>query len=199
MLTNVPKNLLYCDKFPLWIHYFLTFLCVHNSNIWHTWLGCVPSLHGCGWPLCLGLCFLNLLNCLHHWLLQLFFFLPVNNIFCFSWLSILEHLLFSYFTSCGNINIHHIHIHNDSLCFNNKLNLYYCHRFPMKHFLHLNKLLTIYHFMSIQTIDVTCIWKCFSCFFDLVMQPMWLPSWSTFFFCMSPHCDLSSHNLCNVC
>ncbi len=36
------------------------------------------------------------------------FLFPVNSIFCFSWLSILEHLFFSYFTYCGNINIHHI-------------------------------------------------------------------------------------------
>jgi len=37
-------------------------------------------------------------------------------------------------------------------------------------------------------------------FFDLVVPPLWLPSWSVFSsFCMSPHYDLSSHNLCNVC
>ncbi len=28
---------------------------------------------------CLGLCYLNLLICFHHWLLQPFFFLPINN------------------------------------------------------------------------------------------------------------------------
>ncbi len=65
-------------------------------------------------------------------------------------------MFFSYFISCGNINIHHIYIRNDYLCLNNKLNLYYCHRFRMKHFLHLNKLWTICHFMSIQTTNVTC-------------------------------------------
>jgi hypothetical protein len=37
------------------------------------------------------------------------------------------------------------------------LNLCYCHRFPMKHFLHFSKLCIICHSMSIQTIDVTCI------------------------------------------
>jgi hypothetical protein len=41
------------------------------------------------------------------------------------------------------------------------LNLYYCHKFPMKHLLHLNKLWTIHHFMSIQTIYVACIRTCF--------------------------------------
>ncbi len=135
MFTNVQKILFYCDHVPLWIHYFLRFMCGHRSSIWHTWPGCVPSFHGCGWPLCLGLCFLNLLNCLHHWLLQPLFFFLINNIFCISWLSILEHMFFSYFTSCGNINIHHIHICNDYMCLNNKLNLYYYHIFPMKHFL----------------------------------------------------------------
>ncbi len=73
-------------------------------------------------------------------------------------------MFFSYFTSCGSINIHHIHIHNDYLCLSNKLNLCYYHRFPMKHFLHLNKLWTSSHFMSIQTTDVTCIWRCLLCF-----------------------------------
>ncbi len=160
MLINVHKNLFYCDQFLLWIHYFLIFLCFHKSNIWHTWPGCDPSLHGCGWPFFLGLCFLNLLNCLHHWFFQMFFFLQVNYTLCFSWFSILEHLFFTYFTSCGNINIHHIHICNDYLCLNNKLNLCYYHMFPMKHLLHFNKLWTVYHFMSIQTIDVACIWRC---------------------------------------
>jgi hypothetical protein len=69
-------------------------------------------------------------------------------------------MFFRYFTSCGDINIHHIHICNDCLCFNNKLNLYYYHIFPMKHLLYLNKLWTIYHFMSIQTTNVACIWRC---------------------------------------
>jgi hypothetical protein len=139
------------------------------------------------------------LNYFHHWLFQWLFFLPINNVFCFSWLSILEHLFFNYFTSYGNINIHHIHIHNDCLCFNNKLNLCYYHRFPMQHFLHLSKLWTIYHFMSIQTTNVTCIWRCLLCFFNLVVLPLCLPPWSTFFsFYIFPYCDLSSHNLCNV-
>jgi len=111
-----------------------------------------------------GFCFLNLLNYLQHRLLQPLFFLLVNNTICFSWLSILEHLFFNYFTSCRNINIHHIHIYNDYLCLNNKLNLNYRHRFPMKHFLHLNKLWAICHFMAIQTTNVTCIWRCFLCF-----------------------------------
>jgi len=83
----------------------------------------------------------------------------------FFWFSILEHMFFSYFTSCGNINIHHIHIHNDYSCLSNMLNLCYYDRFPMKHFLHFNKLWTIYHFMSIQTTSVTCIWRCLVCFF----------------------------------
>ncbi len=136
----------------------------HRNSISHTQPSCVPSLHGCGWPFCIGLCFLNLLNCLHHWLLQPLFFFLVNNIFCFSWFFILEHMFFNYFTYHGNINIHHIHIHNECLCLNNKLNLYYYHKFPMKHFMHLNKLWTICHFMSIQTTNVTCIWKCILCF-----------------------------------
>jgi hypothetical protein len=41
--------------------------------------------------------------------------------------------------------------------------------------------------------------KMFVVFFDLVVLPPWLPSWfAFFFFCMSPHCDLSTHNLYNV-
>jgi len=89
------------------------------SSIWYICRSYVPSLHGCGWPFWLGLCVLNLLNCLHHWLLQPFFLLPINCIFCFPWLSILEHLFFNYFTSCCNINIHHIHIWSNSLCHSN--------------------------------------------------------------------------------
>ncbi len=159
------------------------------SNIWHTRPSCVPSLHGCGWPFCLGQCFLNLLDCLHHWFFQSFFFLLVNNIFCFLWLSILEHLFFSCLTSCCNINIHHIHIYSDCLCHNNRLNFYYCHKFPMKHLLHLNKLWTVYHFMSIQSAyeNVFCsFW--FSCvayvvaimvcsFFFLYVSTLWLIIW----------------------
>ncbi len=100
----------------------LRFLCLHMNSIWHTRPSCVPSLHRCGWPFCLGLCFLNLLNYLHHWFFQLFLFLLITNIICFHWLSIFEHLFFSCYTSCCNINIHHIHICNDCLCLNNRLN-----------------------------------------------------------------------------
>ncbi len=125
------------------LYYLLRFLCFHKISIWHTWPGCVPSFHGCGWPFCLGLCFLNMLNCFHHWLFQPFFLFLVNGAFCFIWFSILEHMFFNYFTSCGNVNIHHIHIWNNCLCFSSRLNLYYCHRFPMKHLMHLSKLLTI--------------------------------------------------------
>jgi hypothetical protein len=36
--------------------------------------------------------------------------------------------------------------------------------------------------------------------FDLVVLPLWLLMWSVLsYFYMSPHCDLSSHNLCNIC
>jgi hypothetical protein len=76
-------------------------------------------------------------------------------------------MFFSYFTSCGNINIHHIHICSDYLYLNNRLNLCYCHKFPMKYLLHFSKLWTIFHFMSIQTIDVACIWMCL----------LWLLTW----------------------
>jgi hypothetical protein len=44
------------------------------------------------------------------------------------------------------------------------LNFYYCHIFPMKNFMHLNKFWTICHFMAIQTTYVTCIWRCLLCF-----------------------------------
>ncbi len=141
-----------------------------------------------------------MLSCLHHILLQLLFFLLVNNTICFSWLSIFEHLFFNYFTSCGNISIHHIHIHSDYLCLNNRLNLCYCHRFPMKHFLHLHKLWTICHFIGHSNHRCDMHMKMSPVFFDLVVLPLWLPPWSIFFsFYMSSHCDLSSHNLCNVC
>jgi hypothetical protein len=75
------------------------------------------------------------------------------------------------------------------LCFNNRLNFYYRHKFPMKHLLYLNKLWTFYHFMSIQTTDVACIWRCLlwfwfgcvafvvstlvSCFFFLHVSTLW--------------------------
>ncbi len=81
------------------------FVCFHESSIWHTQPSCVLFLHGCGWPFCLGLCCFSMLNYLHHWFFQPFLFLPVNNTLCFPWLSIFEHLFFSYFTSCGSINI----------------------------------------------------------------------------------------------
>ncbi len=81
-----------------------------------------------------GFVVFELLNCLHHRLLKALFFFLVTNIICFSWLSILEHLFFGYFNSCGNINIHHIHIYNECLCLSNKLNLCYCHRFSHETF-----------------------------------------------------------------
>jgi hypothetical protein len=109
----------------------------------------------------LGLCFLNLLNSLHHWFLQPFFFPLINNTLLFSWFSILEHLLFSYFIFCGNINIHHIYICNDCLCISNKLNYLITIDFPWNIFcISINKLWTICHFMSIQTTYVACIWRC---------------------------------------
>jgi hypothetical protein len=94
------------------------------------------------------------------WTSSTIFLLPINNIFCFPWFSILEHLFFSCFTSYCNINIHHIHIWSDYMCLNNKLNLYYYHKFSMKCFLHFSKLWTIYHFMFIQTTGMACIWRC---------------------------------------
>ncbi len=84
--------------------------------------------------------------------------LLVSSIFCFLWLSILEHMFFICLTSCYNIYIHHIHVCSDCWYLNNRLN--FCHIFPMKQFLHLNKLWTICHFMSIQTTYVACIWRC---------------------------------------
>ncbi len=68
---------------------------------------------------------LLLLNCLHHCLFQMFFFLQISSTIYFPWLFILEHLFFNCLISCCNINIHHIHICSDYLCHNNKLNLYY--------------------------------------------------------------------------
>ncbi len=38
----------------------------------------------------------------------------------------------------------------------------------MKHLLHFNKLWTIYHFMSIQTTYVACIWRCLLWFLTLL-------------------------------
>jgi hypothetical protein len=40
------------------------------------------------------------------------------------------------------------------------LNFYYYHRFSMKHLLHFRKLWTICHFISIQTTNVACVWRC---------------------------------------
>jgi hypothetical protein len=54
------------------------------------------------------------------------------------------------------------------LSFSNRLNFYYCHIFPTKHLLHLSKLWTIYHFMSIQITNVTCIWRCLLWFLTLL-------------------------------
>jgi hypothetical protein len=77
-------------------------------------------------------------------------------------------MFFNYLTSCCNINIHHIHVCSDFLCLNNRLNLYYCHKFPMKHLLHLSKLWIVYHFMSIQTTNVACIRRCLLWFLTLL-------------------------------
>jgi hypothetical protein len=53
--------------------------------------------------------------------------------------------------------------------------------------------------MSIQT-KCDMHMKMFYVLFDLVVPPLWLPLWSILSsFYMSSHCDLSSHNLCNVC
>jgi len=156
-------------------------------------------LHGCGWPFNLGLCFLNLLKCLHHWLFQPFFFLPINNSLCFSWFSILEHFFFNYFTYCGIINTHHIHNCNDYLCLSNKLNLYYCHKFPMKHFLHLSKLWTISHLCPFKP----HMWHAY----EDVFYVFWLGCAAfvvatmvcSFLFLHITTLWFSSHNLCNVC
>jgi hypothetical protein len=78
------------------------------------------------------------------------------------------------------------------------LNFCYYHIFPMKHFLHLNKIWTIFHFMCIQTIDVACMKMSYVVFDYVVLLsrlPIWYPPPS---FCMSPHCDYSFHNLCNI-
>ncbi len=128
-------------------------MCFHKSNILHTRLGCVPSLHGCGSLLSWSV-FSKSIKLFPPLTYSTILFILVNNTFCFSWLSILKHLFFSYFTSCGDINIHHIHICNDYLCLNNNLNLCYWHKFPMKHFMHFNKFWTIYHFMSIETTNL---------------------------------------------
>ncbi len=107
-------------------------------------------------------------NCLQHWFFQPLFFFPINNILCFPWLSILEHMFLNCLISCCNINIHHIHIYTDCFYLSNRLNFCYCHRFSMKHLLHLNKLWTVYHFMSIQTTNVACIWRCLLWFLTLL-------------------------------
>ncbi len=48
------------------------------------------------------------------------------------------------------------------------MNFYYYHKFPMKHLLHFNKLWIICHFMSIQTKNVACVWKCLLWFLTLL-------------------------------
>jgi hypothetical protein len=80
------------------------------------------------------------------------------------------------------------------------LNLCYCHRFLMKHFLHLNKLWTIYHFMSIQTINVTCIWKCLLCFLTWLCHLYGCHRGLLFLLSTCLHIVIcESHNLCNLC
>jgi hypothetical protein len=52
----------------------------------------------------------------------------------------------------------------------------------MKHFLHLSKLWTICHFISIETIDVTCIWRCLLCFWFGCVASMVATVVCSFFF-----------------
>jgi hypothetical protein len=68
------------------------------------------------------------------------------------------------------------------------LNFYYCHRFPMKHLLHFNKLSIVYHFMYIQTINVTSIWNVF-CNFWLGWVVYVVAIVVILSFYMFPHCD----------
>jgi hypothetical protein len=57
-------------------------------------------------------------------------------------------LFFVYLTFYCNINIHHIHICSGRLYLSNRLNLCYCHRFPMKHLMHFSNLRTSFYVQS---------------------------------------------------
>jgi hypothetical protein len=80
------------------------------------------------------------------------------------------------------------------------LNLYYCHMFPMKHLIHFNKLGQYVILCPFKPhtwhayVDVFCGFL-FSC---ATSGAATIVCFLFFFFCMSPHCDSSSHNLCNV-
>jgi len=167
LFTNVQKNFFYCNHFSCEFTTFWYFYAsigvifgIFSQVVFH------PSMDVDGPSIWVSI--LNLFNYLLHWLLQPSFFLLVNNTPYFPWLFILEHLFFSCLTSCCNNNIHHIHIYSDCLYLNSKLNFYYYHRFLMKHVPHLCKLWAIYHFTSIQTTDVACIWRCLMWFLTLL-------------------------------
>ncbi len=125
----------------------------------HTRPSCVPSLHGCGWPLCLGLCF---------WICWI-----ISTIAFFNRSSFSQSVTFFAFPGFLSMNTYSsvvlllvVTLTSTTftfvmiICLNNRLNFCYHHKFPLKHLLHLSKLWTICHFMSIQTIDVACIWRC---------------------------------------
>ncbi len=115
MFSNILKHLFYWHQFTLWNYTFLRFLRFYRRcSIKHSWPHCVPSFYWCRRSLIGSLCFPQLLNCLHHCLLQLLF-LPIYNSFVLPWFYFLENLFFYDSTPCSNINIDDIHIYSDCL------------------------------------------------------------------------------------
>ncbi len=138
-----------------------------RCNIKHSWPHCVPSFYWCKISFIGSLCFLQLLSCLHHYLLQLLL-LPIYSSFV-PWFFLLENLFFFCDSSpCTKININDIHICSDCLDISYGFPFRVWCILPLKHFLHLCKLRIVCHLMSIQTIDAASIWTILLTFLRLI-------------------------------
>jgi hypothetical protein len=90
---------------------------------------------------------------------QPFFFFPIRSTLCFHWLPILEHLFFNCFTSCGNITFTTFTYVMNVCVSTTSWTFITIKGFPWNKFYNLTNF-GLYHFMSIQTTNVACIWRC---------------------------------------
>ncbi len=171
---------------------------VQMNSIWHTQPGCVPSLHGCGWPFCLGLYF---------WICWIASTIDYFNYSSFSQLA-------TFFAFLGSLSLNTCYsitlllmVTLTSTTFASTMIV--CVSTTCWTFVIITKFLwnifcilanfgrsVIFH--SNHRCDIHMKVSCV--LFDLVVPPLWLSLWSALFsFYMFPHYGLSSHNLCNVC
>jgi len=150
LFNNILKYLFYQHQFSLGNCRFLKFMRFYRRcNIKHSQPHCVPSLYWwCRRSFINSLCFLQLLNCLYHYLLRFMLLFLIYNIFILPWFFLLEYLLFCDFAYCNNIHIYYIHIYSDCLNLDYRFPLWAWCIFPLEHFWHLYKLGTICHFIT---------------------------------------------------